>query len=403
MTFMQSIRAGYARLEQKSLAKLTADERTELLAADAAFKQRLWRNITIFAGLWLVSAVAAKMLLARLGWAGAFGLTALILLSLTVALTGAWFGPSRFKTGTRSFVLLLGVTLAGAVAGGLGANFAQQTSLAGVAEDFMRAAPNILIGGLIAGLVYAVLMVSIVQYRRGQLQRRNQQLERQAQQERMGRQLADARLKLMQAQVEPHFMFNTLASVRQLAEGKAPEAAELTAQLIAFLRGGLASLREDTTTLGCEFKVMEAYLSIMQIRMHDRLAFTLELPEALQHLPVPPAMLISLVENSIKHGVEPSLEGGRIDVSAASEDRRLRITVKDTGQGPNLSQSGGGVGLDNIRQRLRVLFSDQARLIVSRNTPHGFIAVIDLPMADGNAMASIDAASKGKYGGRVDR
>ena len=396
MTLNQLIKAWYARLEAKGLAKLTPGERADLRAADAAFRKRRWRNVILFAGLWLVSAVAAKLLLSRLGWVGAFGLSALLLLSLTVALTGAWFGPSRFKTGIRSFVLLLGVILAGAIVGGLGANISQTSTLTGVADDFVRVAPKILVGGLIAGLVYAVLMVSVVQYRRGQLQRRNRQLERQAQQERMGRQLADARLKLMQAQVEPHFLFNTLASLQQLAEGKAPEAAELTAQLIAFLRGGLASLRDETSTLGCEFKVMQAYLAIMQTRMHERLEFTLELPQALQHLQVPPAMLISLVENAIKHGVEPSLEGGRIDVSAASEDKRLRITVKDTGQGPNISQSAGGVGLDNIRQRLRVLFSDQARLIVSRNTPHGFIAVIDLPLPDGMGKVSTGMDSKGK-------
>lgn len=398
MTVMQSIKSWYARLEAKGLARLTPEERADLRAADAAFKKRRWRNLLLFAAVWLASGMTAKMLLSKLGWAGAFGLTGLLLLSLTVALTGAWFGPSRFKIGTRSFVLLLGVTLAGAIVGGLGANISQSSTLTGVAADFARVAPNILVGGLIAGLVYAVLMVSIVQYRRAQLQRRNQQLERQAQQERMGRQLADARLKLMQAQVEPHFLFNTLASVQQLAEGKAPAAAELTAQLITFLRGGLASLRDETSTLGGEFKVMEAYLSIMQTRMHDRLTFTLELPQALQHLPVPPAMLISLVENAIKHGVEPSLDGGRIEVSATREDNRLRIAVKDTGQGPNVSQSGGGVGLDNIRQRLRVLFSDQARLIVSRNAPHGFIAVIDLPMPDAVANVSNGIVSKAGKG-----
>ena len=398
MTLIQSIKNWYARLEAKGLARLTPEERADLRAADAAFKKRRWRNVILFAALWLASGVTAKMLLSKLGWAGAFGLSGLLLLSLTVALTGAWFGPSRFKIGTRSFVLLLGVTLAGAIVGGLGANISQSSTMTGVAADFARVAPNILVGGLIAGLVYAVLMVSIVQYRRAQLQRRNQQLERQAQQERMGRQLADARLKLMQAQVEPHFLFNTLASVQQLAEGKAPAAAELTAQLITFLRGGLASLRDETSTLGGEFKVMEAYLSIMQTRMHDRLTFTLELPQALQHLSVPPAMLISLVENAIKHGVEPSLDGGRIEVSAVKEDNRLRIAVKDTGQGPNVSQSGGGVGLDNIRQRLRVLFSDQARLIVSRNAPHGFIAVIDLPMPDAVANVSNGMVSKAGKG-----
>ena len=277
-----------------------------------------------------------------------------------------------------------------------GYNIFQAGNLNNVADEFARAAPKILFGGLIAGMVYAVLMVSIVQFRRGQLLRRNQQLERQAQQERMGRQVADARLKLLQAQVEPHFLFNTLASVQQLAEGKAPDAAELTAQLITFLRGGLKSLREETTTLGREFKVMQAYLAIMQTRMHDRLTFTLDLPDVLRDMEVPPAMLISLVENAIKHGLEPSLEGGSIHVSAARAGDRLLITVKDTGQGLNTSQSGGGVGLDNIRQRLRVLFSDRARLMVSRNVPQGFVAVIDLPLPAEKNPLGTENDSKGK-------
>ncbi len=396
MNPIQLFRNWYARAEARGLAGLTSSERADLQAFDANFRKRRIRYLAIGISLWLAGGVLARSLLGNLGWLAALGLSAVILMSMIVAFTGAWFGPSRFKTGTRSLVLLVGVTLAGAIAGGLGANIAQTDSLAGLADQFVRAAPKILVGGLIAGMVYAVLMVSIVQYRRGQLLRRNQQLERQTQQERMGRQLADARLKLLQAQVEPHFLFNTLASVRQLAEGKAPEAAELTAQLITFLRGGLASLREDTTTLKREFKVMQAYLAIMQLRMHDRLEFSLDLPDELQHLPVPPAMLISLVENAIKHGLEPSLEGGRIEVSAAANASRLRITVKDTGQGPNISTSGGGgVGLDNIRQRLRVLFSDQAHLIVSRNAPHGFIAVIDLPLADSVGNRSDTTSVKG--------
>ena len=394
MNPIQALKNWYARAESRNLGKLTPDERTDLKAFDATLQRNWPRYSAILVALWLAMGLLAKLVLINIGWWGAFALSAVVLMSMIVALTSAWFGPSRFKTGTRSIVLLLGVTLVGAIVGGLAGNIAKTSTLSGVTEQFVRVAPKILVGGLIAGMVYAVLMVSIVQYRRGQLLRRNQQLERQAQQERMGRQLADARLKLMQAQVEPHFLFNTLASVQQLAEGKAPEAAQLTAQVITFLRGGLASLREDSTTLGCEFKVMEAYLSIMQTRMNDRLVFSLELPETLQPLSVPPAMLISLVENAIKHGLEPSLEGGRIDVTASSEGNRLRITVKDTGQGPSTSQSGGGVGLDNIRQRLRVLFSDQARLIVSKNVPHGFIAVIDLPLPGGNGNILADGVLK---------
>ena len=382
MSILTSIKAWYARLEAKSLAKLAPEERADVLAFDAAFHKRPWLYTTIVVAVWFILALLAKVFLTKIGWWGALGLSAVMVISTITAFTGAWFGPSRFKTGTRGVMVLIGITLAGAVVGGLGARITQMNSLDSVADQFTQIAPKILMGGLIAGLVYAALMVSIVQYRRGQLQRRNQQLERQAQQERMGRQLADAKLKLMQAQVEPHFLFNTLASVQQLADHKAPEAALLTAQLITFLRAGLASLREDSTTLGREFKAIEAYLLIMKTRMQDRLTFELDLPEALGGIIMPPAMLISLVENAIKHGLEPHPDGGKISVKARLENERLCLTVSDTGLGigHGPSTAGGGFGLDNIRQRLRALYASGARLIVTGNVPHGFVAVIDLPL-----------------------
>ena len=371
-----------ARLEAKNLAKLTPAERVDLLAFDAAFKKHVWRNIAVFIVIWLALAILSKLGLGRIGWFGAFMLSGLVLISLTLTLTGAWFGPSRFKMGLKSIAVMLGMAITGAVIGGIAAKLALTGDLSTVLEQFIGAAPQILVGGLVTGLVYAVLMVSIVQYRRTQLQRNNSDLARLAQQERMRRQLADARLKLMQAQVEPHFLFNTLASVQQLAENKAPEAAQLTAQLITFLRAGLASLREDTTTLAREFNAIDAYLMIMKTRMQDRLQFELDLPTALNEISMPPAMLISLVENAIKHGLEPHPDGGKISVTARRDDERLRLTVADTGLGigGGASTAGGGVGLDNIRQRLRALFASHARLIVSENVPHGFVAVIDLPL-----------------------
>lgn len=382
MSILNPIRAWYGRIETKNLAKLTPAERVDLLAFDAAFKKRLWRNIALFLGTWLALAVVSKLALGRIGWFGALMLSGLVLISLTLTLTGAWFGPSRFKIGLKSLAVFLGMAITGAVVGGIAAKLAFAGDLSLVLEQFVQVAPQILIGGLVTGLVYAVLMVSIVQYRRGQLQRNNSDLARQAQQERMRRQLADARLKLMQAQVEPHFLFNTLASVQQLAEHKAPEAAQLTAQLITFLRAGLASLREDTTTLAREFKAIDAYLTIMKTRMQDRLQFELDLPDTLKDIIMPPAMLISLVENAIKHGLEPHPDGGKISVMARLEDARLRLTVSDTGFGfsQSASTAGGGVGLDNIRQRLRALFAQNARLIVAENVPRGFVAIIDIPL-----------------------
>ena len=382
MSILNSIQAWYGRLEARNFAKLTPAERADLLAFDAAFKKRIWRNIALFIGVWLSLAVMSKLAFGRIGWFGAFMLSGLVLISFTLTLTGAWFGPSRFKLGLKSFGVMLGMAITGAVVGGIAAKLAFAGDLSLVLEQFVQVAPQILIGGLVTGLVYAVLMVSIVQYRRGQLQRNNAALARQAQQERMRRQLADARLKLMQAQVEPHFLFNTLASVQQLAEHKAPAAAQLTAQLITFLRAGLATLREDTTTLAREFKAIEAYLTIMKTRMQDRLQFALDLPEAMNEINMPPAMLISLVENAIKHGLEPHPDGGKISVMARLENERLQLTVSDTGSGfaQSASTAGGGVGLDNIRQRLRALFAQNARLIVAENMPRGFVAIIDMPL-----------------------
>jgi signal transduction histidine kinase len=382
MTILTSIKTWYARLEAKSLATLAPGEREDLRAFDASVQKRSKHYAAALLVLWLAIAIAGKLLVANMGWFAAFALSALFVVSTIFAITGAWFGPSRFKISAKGITLLIGLAACGAIVGGLGANIARLSTLDGVVDQFVRQAPRILFVGLIAGTVYAVLMVSIVQYRRGQLQRRNQQLERQAQQERMGRQLADAKLKLMQAQVEPHFLFNTLASVQQLAEHKAPEAAQLTAQLITFLRAGLASLREDTTTLAREFRAIEAYLLIMKTRMHDRLVFELDMPPALGDIVMPPAMLISLVENAIKHGIEPHPDGGKISVMARVDNERLHLTVADTGLGPGSGSAtaGGGFGLDNIRQRLRVLFAGRARLTVSANVPHGFVAVIDLPL-----------------------
>lgn len=378
-SFAARVRAWYAKKETTSLAQLTPAMRAEVLAFDAAFKKHLWRNIALFFLLWVVLALIAKFALGRVGWIGAAVLSMTLLMTFAVTLTGAWFGPAHFKVGLRSFAVMIAMAVIGAAVGGLAVKLVLTDGLGNLSREFLAVAPQILIGGLIFGLAYAVLLTSIAQYRRGQLQRQNTELLRQAGQERLGRQLADARLKLLQAQVEPHFLFNTLASVQQLCEGKSPEAARLTAQLITYLRAGLTSLREDRSTLAREQVSIESYLAIMQTRMPDRLNYSLNIPESLRDHPVPPAMLISLVENAIKHGIEPSADGGHLSVQADVLGERLRIRVSDTGLGPNQLNSGGGFGLDNIRQRLRVLFSDRASLTITPNQPRGFVATIELP------------------------
>jgi sensor histidine kinase YesM len=226
-------------------------------------------------------------------------------------------------------------------------------------------------------------MASLARFRNREYDVLVAQYESAAREATLARQLTEARLKLMQAQVEPHFLFNTLASVQQLAEeeGRAREAAQLTAQLISFLRAGLSGLREEKSTLQREFEMTRAYLSIMKTRMGERLHFSLDLPEALASCDMPPAMLISLVENAIKHGLEPKPEGGTLQVRAAREDGRLVLCVQDDGLGLSSGHriSGGGVGLSNIRERLQARFGEAASLSLAEAAPTGFIATITLP------------------------
>ncbi len=165
---------------------------------------------------------------------------------------------------------------------------------------------------------------------------------------------SEARLRMLNAQIEPHFLFNTLGAVRQLAEQGAPLAAELTANLIAFLRASLAEMRSEKVTLRADFALVEAYLKVMQFRQGSRLSYSLDLPEDLADCSVPSMMLLTLVENAIKHGIEPSLRGGHIGVRAALEHGALKLTVRDSGAGMS-DTPGSGEGLDNIRKRLQII------------------------------------------------
>ncbi|GLR14410.1 hypothetical protein GCM10007907_32000 [Chitinimonas prasina] len=203
--------------------------------------------------------------------------------------------------------------------------------------------------------------------------------EAEALRERTGRELAEAQLKLLQAQIEPHFLFNTLGALQQRAEGKAPEAAALAADLVRFLRGSMQTLRAEQTTLQEEFGLVEAYLGVMQARLGARLRYRLDLPSSLAGQTLPSMMLLTLAENAIKHGIEPCSDGGEVSVQACSDGTKLTLCVVDTGAGVS-DIPGTGVGLDNIRNRLRLLHGGEARLVLEQNTPRGFSACITLPV-----------------------
>jgi len=191
----------------------------------------------------------------------------------------------------------------------------------------------------------------------------------------------ESELKLMQAQVEPHFLFNTLASVQFLTETDPPQASKMLGHLLAYLRAALPQLRHASTTLGQELELAEAYLNILRMRMGARLEFAIDVPEALRTHPFPPVLLISVVENAVTHGLEPQAAGGRVTIAARHDADRVEVTVTDTGCGlsGNNSRPGQGVGLANLRERLSALFGTRARFALEEVLPHGAKATIEIP------------------------
>jgi sensor histidine kinase YesM len=192
-------------------------------------------------------------------------------------------------------------------------------------------------------------------------------------------QTLQARLKTLEAQIEPHFLFNTLATVRRLYEIDPAGGEAMMERLMHYLAVALPSMRDDRSTLEREAQLLESYLELQHVRMGRRLAYAIEFPAALRPVEVPPMMLLTLVENAIKHGLAPQREGGRIDVSARVEDGHLVLEVADTGRGFGGGTSGGGTGLANIRARLGAMYGAAAQLTLAPREPSGLRATIRMP------------------------
>ena len=204
-----------------------------------------------------------------------------------------------------------------------------------------------------------------------------------AESEQLKRQVVEARMAAMQAQVEPHFLFNTLASIDHLIETDPPRASQMQKNLIALLRASMPSMRESTPlahNLGREMAVIRPYLEILKVRMEDRLQTSINVPEGLLSAEFPSMMIQSLVENAVKHGLEPKPEGGQLAVSAEIVHGKLAVTIADTGLGFGKAETAGtGIGLANIRERLKLLYGDRASMVVADNAPSGTVVTLTVP------------------------
>ncbi len=197
------------------------------------------------------------------------------------------------------------------------------------------------------------------------------------------RQFAEAKLAALSAQIEPHFLFNTLASIQYLIRNDADKAGEMTSDLIRYLRLALPRMKQVTARLADELDLVHAYLGVMQIRMGERLTFTIDEHGANSNRQIPTMVLITLVENEIKHGLEKKPGGGAISVTVCNDPadmRNLRLEVADTGGGFSSAVSGTGIGLANIRERLNTLYGDDASLTLEVNHPSGVKAILIIPI-----------------------
>jgi signal transduction histidine kinase len=385
----------YDAFADRALGSLSEIERRDVRAFDHWIaRERGW--------IWFVAAVGATTFAAwvasLLPWNMSFVEAALVFNGVVLGLLwsglSAWFGYRKVSRRTFRFALVaIVLALAAGVGGGTLVDLARGRDP--MAFTFASAQlRHVVIAAIVFGVLYSLLIALITTLRNREYAALTAHLEAKRRQSELSRQLAESRLKMLQLQVEPHFLFNTLGSAQQLAEKGAPDAARLIADLIVFLRASTPSMRGDASTLAQEAALCGAYLAIMRTRLPRRLTYRIDIPPALAARTMPPGMLITLVENAIKHGIEPCAAGGHVNVTAAVEsDGRLVVSVADTGVGL-ADAPGQGIGLANIRERLALLYTGRAHLALEANDPHGFIARIILPAAPGElAFAAAEASA----------
>jgi signal transduction histidine kinase len=228
-------------------------------------------------------------------------------------------------------------------------------------------------------LIVASIVIKVVAGGKRKAELTADEATKRAESEKLERAVLEARMEALQAQIEPHFLFNTLASIDQLIETDPPRASRMQQSLIRYLRSAMPRLRDGSRpSLGQQVELSRAFMEIMSVRMEQRLQPVIDVPEGLKTAVFPSTMLQTLVENAIKHGLEPKPEGGRLEIGAEIVDGQLAVHVLDNGVGFS-PKAEGGVGLANVRERLKALYSDRAELIISVPPGGGTCATIRVP------------------------
>ena len=341
--------------------------------------KRGWLQFALVVGWNTLVAVGIASWTTKLSFLEALSIVNLFVFSLAGVVFGAWFGFRRYaRKFFRTLLLMMGFAIGGAFLGAGSSGWLHGEGL----FAFLRVNwVSVLAVGSMTGFALAAVSALIGHLRNREYVSLTERLRLESKQAQLNRQVAETKLHLLQAQIEPHFLFNTLASAQQLAANKAPEAAQLLGHLTRFLRAAMPHWRDGDATLGQELELIGAYLAIMQTRLGDRLTYRVDMPPTLGDVKFPASVLMTLVENAIKHGIEPTKEGGDIHVAVRRDGERLMAAVTDTGAGlgSETGSAGGGVGLANVREQLRIRYGEAASLSLAANEPRGFVARVELP------------------------
>ena len=356
--------------------RLSAEEYAEARVFDQTLKANFWpwsgkfAVIVVFVGLILLS------LWPQLGILRAFGFSALGCVYVLFAFVSAWYGYRKYtrRPAWKVLLVFMLLVLGGAATGFIVANVNMGRSFSDIGPE--RAARAISVA-VVLGLALAGLLLGIAHLRLREATQKGARLQAEADRERLARQGTQAELKLLQAQVEPHFLFNTLSNLRYLVQTGSADALPMLDHLVHYLRTSVPEMRAEASTLGREGELARAYLEIMRLRMGGALDVAIDIPPHLAGTAFPPLMVMTLVENAIKHGVAPTGRG-RISVRAFEERGRIVVQVEDDGRG--LAEPiGQGVGLANIRERLRALHGEGGELELRGREPSGTTASIRVP------------------------
>jgi len=327
--------------------------------------------------LTLAFCLFVAILLTVMSWGGDFTLNLLISIGygLSVQISMTLFGLT-FSNWPRWLLMTLPLLL-GVALGTLHAQYQLMGNLDLDAQQIQYLKQFFTVG-LIFSIIACYLLISQDRQALIKDQLRQAQLQRVEQE----RELTQSQLRVLQSQIEPHFLFNTLASIQVLIESDPKQAGFMLKHLTEFLRSTLARSRTESTTLQQEFQLIQSYLDIQQIRLGARLQYEIETPgKLLRALPFPALLLQPLVENAIKHGIEPKMEGGKLTVNVEESAGKCCVVVRDTGMGLSQGGQGGeGVGLENIRARLTSLYGSAAHLSIREDTPAGVVCRLEIPI-----------------------